>query len=103
MLILLNTISGGTSLTLDAADDVVIIDQTWSPDDQTQVEDRAHRISRVHNVTIWNLASLDTIDEDIAILNNERSIETSVIDTQRDVVYVKRLVAMTKQRAGKVA
>lgn len=103
MLILLNTMSGGTSLTLDAADDVVMVDQTWIPDDQTQVEDRAHRISRVHNVTIWNLCSLNTIDEDIAILNNERLMETSVIDTQRGVKYVKQLVAMTKQRAGVAA
>lgn len=103
MLILLNTMSGGTSLTLDAADDVVMVDQTWIPDDQTQVEDRAHRISRVHNVVIWNLCSLGTIDEDIAILNNERLIQTSVIDTQRGVNYVKQLVAMTKQRAGVAA
>ena len=58
MVILLNTKSGGVSLTLDAADDVIICDQTWVPDDQEQVEDRAHRISRFHNVTIWNLASL---------------------------------------------
>jgi SNF2 family DNA or RNA helicase len=100
MLILLNTMSGGTSLTMDAADDVVMVDQTWIPDDQTQVEDRAHRISRVHNVVIWNLCSLGTIDEDIAILNNERLIETSIIDTQRGVNYVKQLVAMGKKRAG---
>jgi SNF2 family DNA or RNA helicase len=103
MLILLNTMSGGVSLTLDAADDVVMVDQTWVPDDQTQVEDRAHRISRIHNVMIWNLCSLDSIDEDIAILNNERLIETSLIDTQRGVKYVKQLVAMTKVRAGKAA
>lgn len=103
MLILLNTMSGGTSLTLDAADDVVMVDQTWIPDDQTQVEDRAHRISRIHNVVIWNLYSLDSIDEDIAILNNRRLIETSVIDTQRGVNYVKQLVAMANVRAGKAA
>ena len=100
MLILLNTMSGGTSLTLDAADDVVMVDQTWTPDDQTQVEDRAHRISRSHHVTIWNLCSLDTIDEDIAILNNERLIQTSLIDTQRGVTYVKQLIAMTKARSA---
>jgi len=99
MLILLNTIAGGTSLTLDAADDVVICDQTWIPDDQTQVEDRAHRISRVHNVKIWNLASLGTIDEDIAILNAQRKQATSIIDTQRNI-NVKRLLSMTKQRVA---
>lgn len=103
MVVLLNTIAGGTSLTLDLADDVVVCDQTWIPDDQIQVEDRAHRMSRIHNVTIWNLASLGTIDEDIAILNAERKIATSLIDTQRSVSHVKRLVAMTKNRAGVAA
>jgi SNF2 family DNA or RNA helicase len=99
MVILLNTIAGGTSLTLDLADDVVVCDQTWSPDDQTQVEDRAHRMSRIHNVTIWNLASLETIDEDMAILNQQRKKQTSLIDTQRDI-YVRKLVEMTKNRAS---
>ena len=99
MFILLNTKSGGVSLTLDAADDVVVCDQTWIPDDQEQVEDRSHRISRNHNVTIWNLASLDTIDEDIAVLNQDRAdaIE-SILDKQRGVTYVRTLIAATKQR-----
>lgn len=62
---LLNTIAGGVSLTLDAADDIVLIDSTFNSDDQVQVEDRCHRISRMHHVTVWNLASQDTIDESI--------------------------------------
>lgn len=62
---LLNTIAGGVSLTLDAADDIVLIDSTFNSDDQVQVEDRCHRISRQHQVTVWNLASQNTIDESI--------------------------------------
>jgi SNF2 family DNA or RNA helicase len=96
--ILLNTASGGVSLTLDLADDVVVCDQTWIPDDQTQVEDRAHRISRNHKLTIWNLASRNTIDEDIAQLNADRAFETALIDRQRGVSFAKELVAVTKKR-----
>lgn len=96
--ILLNIASGGVSLTLDAADDVVVCDQTWIPDDQTQVEDRAHRISRNHKVTVWNLASRNTIDEDIAQINADRAFETALIDRQRGVSFAKQLVAVTKQR-----
>ena len=103
MVIFLNTISGGASLTLDAADDVVIVDKTWNPDDQTQVEDRAHRISRDHNVTIWSLASLATIDEDIAIINAERNDEVSLIDRQRGVSYVKALIGATRARVRETA
>lgn len=105
MVILLNTKAGGVSLTLDAADDVVICDQTWVPDDQEQVEDRAHRLSRMHNVTIWNLASLGTIDEDVATTNAEREDAImGILDRQRGISYVKTLIAKTKQRqAGKAA
>lgn len=63
---LLNTIAGGVSLTLDAADDLIMIDETYNVDDSTQVEDRIHRISRMHCVTIWKLKSLGTIEETLA-------------------------------------
>lgn len=99
MVILLNTQSGGLSLTLDAADDVVVCDQTWIPDDQEQVENRAYGRERDHDVNVWNLCSIGTIDEDIAVLNSEREGEIfSVLDSQRGVSYVKQLVAMTISR-----
>lgn len=99
MVILLNIKSGGVSLTLDAADDVVVCDQTWIPDDQEQVEDRAHRISRMHNVTVWNLSSVGTIDESIAILNQQRGEAiSSILDQQRGVTYAKSLVSMMKAK-----
>jgi SNF2 family DNA or RNA helicase len=99
MVILLNTHAGGVSLTLDAADDVVIADQTFIPDEQEQVEDRAHRVSRNHNVTIWNLASLGTIDETIAQMNQERGEAiSSILDTQRGITYAKTLVSKLKAK-----
>lgn len=99
MVILLNTHAGGVSLTLDAADDVVIADQTFIPDEQEQVEDRAHRVSRNHNVTIWNLASLGTIDETIAQMNQERGEAiSSILDTQRGITYAKTLVSKLKEK-----
>lgn len=104
MIILLNTISGGASLNLDMADDVVICDKTWNPDDQEQVEDRAHRPAseRLHSVTIWNLNSLDTIDEDIALVNAQREQQAfAVLDGVRGMKYTKELISMTKKRASK--
>jgi SNF2 family DNA or RNA helicase len=102
MVVLINTKAGGVSLTLDAADDVVICDQTWIPDDQEQVENRAYRVSRNHNVTVWYLASLGTIDEDIAITNVQREDSAkSILDKQRGVIYVRQLIQMTKKRQEK--
>lgn len=97
---LLNTKAGGVSLTLDMADDVVVCDSTFNPDDQEQVEDRAHRVSRIHNVTIWNLASRGTIDEMILCLTAERESETKgVIDGQRGVQFAKQLASAMRDKA----
>lgn len=97
---LLNTKAGGVSLTLDKADDVIVCDSTFNPDDQEQVEDRAHRVSRMHNVTIWNLCSRNTIDESIARLTAERESATKgVIDGQRGVMFAKQLVNEIRDEA----
>lgn len=99
--ILLNTKSGGVSLTLDMADDVVICDQTWIPDDQEQVEDRAHRVSRNHNVTVWYLASLGTIDEAVALTNARREDAIfSILEGQRGVTYVKSILSTMRKIAA---
>ena len=100
LVVLLNTKSGGVSLTLDMADDVVVCDQTWIPDDQEQVEDRAHRVSRNHNVTVWNLASLGTIDEAVAVTNAAREDAIfSILEGQRGVAYVKAILTKLKGAA----
>lgn len=91
---LLNTIAGGTSITLDAADDVIIVDETFIPDDQLQVEDRAHRLSRIdHNVTIWYLRSRGTIEETIGRTTTEReAVCREIIDGSRGVNIAKKIL-----------
>ena len=88
---LLNTNAGGVSLTLDAADDVVIVDETWNPDDQLQVEDRAHRTSRTdHYVNITYVRSRGTIEEDIAAANiNKDQVQHSILDAARGVEWAR--------------
>jgi SNF2 family DNA or RNA helicase len=91
----INTMAGGTAITLDAADDVVIIDSTFNHDDQEQVENRAHRLSRLdHNVTIWNLASTNSIDESIA--RHTHMMDTSIkqiLDGERGIDFAKMLLS----------
>ena len=89
--LLLTTTAGGVSLTLDAAtDDLIMLDETWVPDDTTQLEDRIHRLSRMHQVTIWKLKTLGTIEESIArdlgakdrdirqVLDGERGVDNAI-------------------------
>jgi SNF2 family DNA or RNA helicase len=81
---MINTMAGGVSITLDAADDVVIMDETWVPDDQLQVEDRAHRASNVkHQVNIWYVRAEDTIEEMIAEANFAKAENNFVMLDER--------------------
>lgn len=99
---LLSTKAGGVSLTLDAADDVVILDETWIPDDQLQVEDRAHRISRPdHQVSIWYVRTLDSIEEAIAAVTGGREADMRlVMDATRGVDIRKKIWDYTKEKAN---
>lgn len=91
--LLLTTTAGGVSLTLDAASEMVILDETWSTSDQEQVEDRIHRLSRMHQVVIWKVFSRNTIEESIARANlgKEASIK-GIIDGERGVEFVRELL-----------
>jgi SNF2 family DNA or RNA helicase len=91
--LLLTTTAGGVSLTLDAADEMVILDETWNTSDQEQVEDRLHRLSRIHQVTIWKVFSRGTIEEHIFKANAEAEFNIkSVMDGARGVEVAKRLL-----------
>lgn len=89
----LNVDAGGTSLTLDAADDIVKLDRRWDPDVDTQVEDRIHRVSRIHQVTVYSLYSLGSIEEDIAQVADEREdIQKALLDGARGVAFARKLL-----------
>jgi SNF2 family DNA or RNA helicase len=91
----LNTKAGGESITLDAcADDVVFIDETYIPDDQEQVENRLHRVSRIHQVNIWYLRSLGTIDEEICRVTGAREGAVKErLDGSRGVRIARKIIA----------
>lgn len=92
----LNTYAGGVSLTLDRADDMVVLDETWIPDDQEQLEDRIHRISRGEGrapATYWYLRSRGTIDEHIAETTESKDrIQKRLMDGRRGVDFAKKLL-----------
>jgi SNF2 family DNA or RNA helicase len=90
---LLNTHAGGVAVTLDAADDLVFLDETFIPDDQEQVEDRIHRISRIHNVTIWYLRSQGSIEEALCRIPAAReAILKARLDGPRGIKFARQLL-----------
>lgn len=90
--LLMNTMAGGVSITLDYADELVVLDETWVPDDQEQVEDRVHRTSRTdHQVTIWYVRSEGTIERDLAGSNEMKDDrQKRSLDGRRGIEVAKR-------------
>lgn len=85
--LVMTTTAGGVSITLDRANTVFIVDETWDPDDQEQAEDRVHRASRMHQVTIYRFRSTGTIEEAIEKTNWSKSM------SNKRVLDLRRLVA----------
>jgi SNF2 family DNA or RNA helicase len=85
----INTTAGGVSITLDSADDIVLMDETWTPDEMEQVEDRVHRASNVkHQVDVWYVRSKETVEEGIAAVNAIKAESNHVVlDAQRGLQF----------------
>jgi len=88
---LINTQAGGVSITLDAADDIVIHDETWVPDESEQAEDRCHRASRVdHQLDVWYLRSEGTMEANIAEANRDKAENNHVVlDARRGLAFAR--------------
>lgn len=83
--VVMTTTAGGVSITLDRADTVHIFDETWVPDDQQQFADRAHRASRMHQVTVFTYRSNDSIEKYIHETVTEKDIiNKSILDIRRN-------------------
>jgi SNF2 family DNA or RNA helicase len=82
--VVMTTTAGGVSITLDRADTVHILDETWVPDDQEQLEDRIHRASRMHRVTCYYYRSKNSIEQYIQEVNiDKRSVNKAILDIRR--------------------
>jgi SNF2 family DNA or RNA helicase len=84
--IAVTTTAGGVGITLDRADTVHILDETWNPDDQEQMEDRIHRISRIHQVMCYYYRSRDTVEEAIHEVNEGKAVTNdNIMDIRRQI------------------
>lgn len=82
--IVVTTTAAGVALTLDKADTVHLMDETWNPDDQEQLEDRIHRASRIHQVTCFYYRSKDTLEEYIqAVTEGKIEINKNILDLRK--------------------
>lgn len=85
--------SMGVGINLDAADDLIMFDSPYDPDRIEQIEDRVHRASSNHHVTIWNLIAVDTIDQAIMEKVSKRYQTTrTLMDGSRGVDFARQVM-----------
>jgi SNF2 family DNA or RNA helicase len=90
--------SMGVGINLDAADDLIMLDSPYDPDRVEQIEDRVHRASNMHHVTIWNLIAKDTIDQAIIEQVSKRYVITrGVMDKSRGIEFGRDILARLKK------
>lgn len=91
--LLLNTKAGGVSITLDAADEMHIMDEDPDPGVNEQLEDRIHRASRNHQVTIYYYRTVGSIDYKKAHeVEYRRKVQHTVLDGRRGQEYVREFI-----------
>ena len=78
-----------------------MLDSPYDPDRVEQIEDRVHRASNMHQVTIWNVIALDTIDQAIVEKVAKRYKTTrKQLDGARGVEFGRDIIArITKEKA----
>jgi SNF2 family DNA or RNA helicase len=79
--------AGGTAITIDSADHMIMIDETEGESDvMRQVEDRIHRVSKPRPVSYYYLRSEGTIDTETAVKNVQAAKRTGrLLDERRGV------------------
>lgn len=82
--------AAGTSLTLTAAADVLVVEQTFVPSDEDQAVDRVHRIGqRADLVRVTRLIGRKSIDEaQLRVLARKRKITTAIHDGHATAVPI---------------
>jgi SNF2 family DNA or RNA helicase len=86
--------SMGVGINLDAADDLIMLDSPYDPDRIEQIEDRVHRASNMHHVTIWNLIAQNTIDQAILEQVSKRyKVTRELMDGSRGVEFGRDILS----------
>ena len=79
--------AGGTGLNIVSADTVIHYDPWWNPAFHDQATGRVHRIGQKRAVSVYNLVTLNSIEEKIMELQNrKKTLVKDVISKDEDAI-----------------
>ena len=94
------TTAGDMGITLNAATDMILFDETWNPAQMRQIEDRIHGRGEKRSVNIHRLITKNTIEEKIKYrLRQKQQIISEVVDGE-DLEKMKPVELMQILREG---
>lgn len=95
----MTTTAGGVSITLDRANTVIMLDETWNPDDTEQAVDRVHRGAKTKQVTYYIIRTRGTIEEYIQEVNIDKTvINYEILDLRRKGLRATGVVKTRRKR-----
>lgn len=91
----------GVGITLDRADDLILLDLPYDPDMLEQIEDRIHRASNMHQVTIWTLVGVGTIDQVVTQTIAKRyQVTRTMLDGRRGIDFERKILERLRIKQG---
>ena len=93
--------AAGQGITLTAASQVLIVEQSWTPAEMDQAEDRAHRLGQRDSVTATHLIAIGTIDEPVLdLINLKRQTAAQAVDGATEAQASETIERMLLARFG---
>lgn len=90
--LIMQTKTGGVAITLNQSEAIIFMDETWTPDEQDQAEDR----NRNNSADIYYIRTRGTIEEYVLSLNvDKRNVNDLVLDVHR-----KRMASLREGAAA---
>lgn len=87
-ILLLTTRIGGLGLNLTGADTVIFLEHDWNPHSDLQAMDRAHRIGQKKTVHVYQLVTVNSIEESMMLLHEKKlAMSKAIVNTENSSMY----------------
>jgi hypothetical protein len=87
-ILLLTTRIGGLGLNLTGADTVIFLEHDWNPHSDLQAMDRAHRIGQKKTVNVYQLVTVNSIEEKTMLLHEKKlAMSAAIVNTENSSMY----------------